>query len=86
VVQSFFDEETDDPVGVEDKVCSVGSLVSDHGQECYKLRSLREGMNILKCDWSRNSCGWFQFLWAVVWAHTLLWRNWSLCRGSHVPV
>lgn len=30
VVESFFNEETDDPVGVEDKIGAGGVFVSDH--------------------------------------------------------
>lgn len=32
MVETFFDEETDDPVGVEDEICAIGGLRADHAE------------------------------------------------------
>ena len=44
VVEAFFDEEPDDAVGVEDKVCAGGALVADHtfeGEKALRLAGVR---------------------------------------------
>jgi len=55
MVETLFDEETDDAVGVEDEVAAVGVFVADHGEEGDKLRGLREDVNIVRGDGNGDS-------------------------------
>lgn len=69
MVESFFDEEPDDSVAVEDEVSALGVLVADHGEEGYQLGGLREDVDILIGHLTRDGCCWFLGFGAVGGAH-----------------
>lgn len=77
MIETFFNEETNDSVAVEDEVGSLRALVSDHSEESDELRSLRENVDGIEVGWdlAGNCCCWLFTVSTIGWAKTESWRG-----------
>lgn len=82
VIEAFLDQETNNTIGMEDEVCSLRVLVSDHGEQGYKLWCLRKDMDVLLLHLSRDSGCWLLCLRAIVRPYTQ-GGGWTFAVGRH---